>query len=160
MFYYTASPGVEREIQYKGALLPACLKSTEERREHGPEGPFFSHLLPLPPVDSFGQGLREMGTRSTQLLAAAEGDRPYSVSHGIPELCSQNIAEFPPELLVRASPFPLSHRPFHVSALLLGLSEVKKDGAKGKSPRLRRSTFRLTRLERQRASSVCVQNSS
>lgn len=134
------------------------LKSTEERREHGPQGPFFSHLLPLATVDSFGQGLREMGTRSTQLLAAAEVDRPHSVSHGIPELCSQNIVEF--ALLVRSSPSLSPTGSFMSLHSDLGLSEVEQDGAKEKSLRLRRSKFQLTRLERQRASSVCVQTSS
>lgn len=66
-FHYTAGPGLEREIEKDPA-------SKEPRGNKGPKGPFFSHLLPLPPVDSSGQGLREMGTRSPQLLPAAEGD--------------------------------------------------------------------------------------
>lgn len=81
---------------------------------------------------------------STQLLPDAEGGRPHSVSHRVPDLCSQNIPESAPGLLVTASCSLSLTDPFMSLHSDLGLLEVKEDRAKKKSPRLRGSKLRLT----------------
>lgn len=120
-------------------------------------GTIFQSPSPSPPSGFICQGLREMGTRSPQLLPAAEGDRPHSVSHEIPELCSQNIPEFAPGLLVVAFPSLSPTDPVMSLHSDLGLPKRKEDRTKKKLPRLRGSKVRLISLERRGASSVYVQ---
>lgn len=153
---YSRPWGRERNIK-----TLACLQRTQREEGNMVQRDHFSvTFFPFPQWICPGRGSGNMHSSwSTQLLPAAEGKRPHSVSHGVPKLCSQNIPEFAPGLLVTASCSLSLTDPFVSLHSDLGLPEVKEDRAKKKSPRLRGRKLRLTCLERQRASSIYIQNS-
>lgn len=124
---YSRPWGRERNI--KGPCLPP--KNPEGRREHGPEGPFFSHLLPLPQWLCPGRG---SGTYAQLLVHPTparcwRGQAPQCVPQSSRPLLPEHprVCSWSPSYGIL---FPLSHRPFHVSALWPGPPRSK--GRQGK----------------------------